>query len=256
MILALPYNIGYTYQITPSETKIMSTQKSLSELKKNIKNPAIKERLTECNRCMTCCAKGGPALHVIDKPLIESGQLSGRFLFTIREGEPAEDNVKGGLIHTETDIIKIKSKENSDICIYADLNKNSCSIYDQRPIECRVLKCWDTDEIEKLYDKDRLTRKDIIGHIDGLWDLVEEHQEKCSFLKVKQVLAANPDKIEGDGLAELLEMVQFDISIRALVIEKTDTDESYLSFLFGIPLQRILNKFGIAFKKKDDLPNS
>ncbi len=229
----------------------MMDKQELKDLKKLVRNPSSKENKSECNRCMTCCAKGGPALHQADKHLIESGKLNGRFLYTIRKGEPAQDNVKGGLIHTDTDIIKIKSKETSDICLYADINNSSCSIYNDRPLECRVLKCWDTREIEDLYQKERLTRQDIIGHIEGLSDLVEEHQEKCSFQRIIQLLESNSGKLEGGALSELLEIVQFDISIRKLVVEKTGTDKAYLPFLFGIPLQNILKKLGIELKKRN-----
>ncbi len=175
-------------------------------------------------------------MHKQDLELIKSGKLHGRFLFTIREGEPAEDNVKGGLIHAESDIIKIKSRDNAPACLFANFSKNQCSIYEDRPLECRVLKCWDTKEIEALYDKERLSRKDIIGNIEGLWELVAE------------IIDENQGKIEGQALEQLLEMVQYDISIRALVMEKTDTDPNLMPFLFGAPLQNILKKLGIEFK--------
>ncbi len=226
------------------------TKKTLlpKELLKQVKS---KEGITECIRCCTCCAKGGPALHLEDKELIETGKLHGKFMYTIREGEPAEDNVKGGLIFTESDVIKIKSKENSDSCLYVDLNHSTCSIYENRPLECRVLKCWDTKEIEAIYNKDRLTRKDIIGHIPGLWEIIEEHQEKCSFAKIKKRLDQNPGELAGDDLNFLLEAVQYDISMRTLLIEKTNTDSNLLLFLLGKPLQDILKKFGFELKKRN-----
>ncbi len=228
------------------------SRKKLEELLSNAKVENPKEGITECTRCCTCCAKGGPALHIEDKELIDSGKLHGKFLFTIRDGEPAEDNVKGGLMFTEGDIIKIKSKEGSDACLYLDIHQSSCAIYNDRPLECRVLRCWDTQEIEEVYEKNRLSRKDLLGHIGGLWDTIEEHQEKCSFKKVKQILDENPKEISGDALKALLEMIQFDISIRELIVEKTNTDANLLPFLFGKPLQEILRKFGIELKRKED----
>lgn len=205
---------------------------------------------TTCSRCCTCCAKGGPALHQADKALIENGKLHGRFLFTIRQGEPAEDNIKGGLIWADTDIIKLKSKDNADACIYADFNHKRCSIYADRPLECKVLKCWDTKEIESLYQKERLTRQDVIGKIAGLWDLVAEHQEKCSYTHVRQILEEHPKILEGAALQHLLELVQYDISLRTLVVEKTNTEPNLLLFLFGSPLQTVLRKLGIEFKTR------
>ncbi|MCG8336751.1 MAG: YkgJ family cysteine cluster protein [Proteobacteria bacterium] len=228
----------------------MEELKEKSDYVSFIKSAQNKSDQTECKRCCTCCAKGGPALHKEDLDLIQSGKLHGRFLFTIREGEPAKDNVKGGLAQADTDIIKIKSKDGTDACLYANFTNNQCSIYEDRPIECKTLKCWDTAEIEALYNKNRLTRKDIIGGIQGLWELVEEHQQKCSFSKVKQIIEEAKGKIEGQALKQLLEIVQYDISIRTLVLEKTDTDPNLIPFLFGTPMQSILRKLGIEFKQR------
>jgi Fe-S-cluster containining protein len=228
----------------------MNKSASRAHFKSIIKASRSTSEKTECSRCCTCCAKGGPALHTADKSLIENGKIHGRFLFTIRQGEPAADNVKGGLIWAETDIIKIKSKENAEACLYADFNNNQCGIYSDRPLECRVLKCWDTTGIEALYRNDRLTRQDIIGKIAGLWDLIAEHQEKCSYSQVRQILMDHPKILEGNALKQLLEMAQYDISLRALVVEKTITDSNLLLFLFGTPLQTVLRKLGIEFKTR------
>ncbi len=206
-----------------------------------------KERITKCIRCCTCCTKGGPALHKADKPLIDQGKLHGRFLFTIRKGEPAEDNIKGGLVFADSDIIKIKSKDNSTACLYVDMNNTSCHIYDHRPLECYTLKCWDTKEIERIYNKDRLTRKDILGHIDGLWEIVQEHQEKCSYEKVKVILDNHPEKLDREPLKEILEMIRYDKTIRRMMVEKPDLDANMADFLFGWPLQKTLRKFGLEF---------
>ncbi len=51
-------------------------------------------------------------------------------------------------------------------------------------LECRVLKCWDTREIEKIYDKNRLTRRELISGIKWIWDLIEEHEKRCSYEKI------------------------------------------------------------------------
>ena len=50
-------------------------------------------------------------------------------------------------------------------------------------------------EIEKIYAKNRLTRKDLISSIEGLWDLVEEHQNQCGYdMLTLFVDALNTDK--------------------------------------------------------------
>lgn len=229
----------------------MKKQSNPNLVKTIIEATKSKNEKTACDRCCTCCAHGGPALHTEDLELIKNGKLHGRFLYTIREGEPAEDNVQGGMIYTDSDIIKIKSKENADACLYADFPNNQCAIYDNRPLECRTLKCWDTKDLEEMYNKNYLTREEIIGKVEGLWELVSEHQEKCSFAKVREIIDNSHGTIEGKAMEELLEIVQYDISIRALVLEKTDTDPNLMHFLFGTPLQTILKKMGIEFKLKN-----
>lgn len=75
--------------------------------------------ISECIRCGTCCKKGGPSFHSQDKILIEKGIILLKYLFTIRKGEPACDNVKGNLFFVPSDIIKIKSRTNSRSCIFS-----------------------------------------------------------------------------------------------------------------------------------------
>ncbi len=37
-----------------------------------------------------------------------------------------------------------------------------CSIYEQRPLECRALRCWDTREIESLFLQELLVREEVV----------------------------------------------------------------------------------------------
>lgn len=209
-----------------------------------------KNKITECIKCCTCCSKGGPALHKEDKTLLDEGKLHGRFLYTIRQGEPVEDNVKGDIIFAPTDIIKIKSRDGSEACLFGNYQKKECSIYESRPQECKILQCWDTKALEDFYEKDRLTRKDVLGHIEGLWDLIEEHQDKCSYEHISEILQKTPSPISGKAKEELLSIVAYDLEIRELVINQTDTDPNLIDFLFGRPLKQTLRRFGLEFGEK------
>jgi Fe-S-cluster containining protein len=139
----------------------------------------------QCQRCGTCCKKGGPGLHKEDLVLVESGRIPGRALFTIRTGELVRDNVKGILSPLEEEMIKIKGTSGRWTCIFYDESSKGCGIYEDRPLECRALNCRDTSEIEKVYSRSRLTRKDLLSKVAGLWDLIEEHEERCSYAKIK-----------------------------------------------------------------------
>lgn len=198
-----------------------------------------------CKRCGTCCKKGGPSFHLEDKELIEEGIISSKFLYTIRKGEIAFDNVKERLVPVTSDIIKIKGIKNSWTCTFFDEKENGCSIYENRPIECRALKCWDTREIEQIYSKNRLTRKDLLSEIKGLWSLIEDHQSRCSYEKIKRFV----DDLNGDkkdaAVEGINDIIQYDTHLRPLVVKKGSIDPDMLDFLFGRPLTETIKMFNI-----------
>jgi Fe-S-cluster containining protein len=203
-------------------------------------------RITECIRCGTCCKKGGPCFHLRDKHLIDKGIILSKYLFTIRKGELAYDNVREELLPLSSELIKIKSKNNSSTCIFFNESEKKCEIYKNRPVECKTLKCWDTREIEETYSKNRLTRKDLLFDIEGLWKLVKDHQSRCSYVKIKKMLQ-NQDNSKNAIKKEILEMIRYDNQIRHLVVKEGGMDSEILDFLFGRPLTVTIKTFGFAY---------
>jgi len=221
--------------------------------KQELKQPAkAREGKTDtmCKRCGTCCKKGGPSFHQADKALIETGVIPSRCLYTIRKGEMAYDNVRQCLEPVKSDIIKIKGKGDSWTCLFFDEAQDACSIYESRPIECRALKCWDTAELEALYTRKRLKRKDLIADIEGLWDLIKDHQERCNYDTVHALVKAINSDGAGDSRLKLAALIQFDIEIRQLVVSRGGLDADMLDFLFGRPLHRTLKNFGLRVLQK------
>ena len=205
---------------------------------------------TSCRRCGACCKKGGPSLHLEDRELIEKGIIPLRNLYTIREGERVHDNIKGGLIRAVTDIIKIKSHKGFSTCIF--YNNKGCAIHDNKPIECRTLKCWDTREIEEMYQENRLTRKDLLDGIDGLWACVSDHQTCCSYDRIHE-MRPHSKAISGDHLFdELLSMIQNESRFRSMLMEKRGTDPEILDFLLGRPLWETIKAFGLKVERVED----
>ena len=204
------------------------------------------QSISECRRCGTCCRKGGPSFHHADKALIKDGVIHSKYLYTIRKGEWAYDNVRRCLEPVSSDIIKIKEKNDSWICIFFDESQSACAIYENRPLECRALKCWDTRELEDLYAKKRLTRADLISEIEGLWSLIKDHQQRCNYEIIQKLVDAiktNP----GDAKArqKLSAIIQFDTEIRKLVVSNAGLESEMLDFLFGRPLTRTIKKMGL-----------
>ncbi|MCP3952725.1 MAG: YkgJ family cysteine cluster protein [Desulfobacterales bacterium] len=205
---------------------------------------------TECQRCGTCCKAGGPALHLEDRELVQSGKIPLKDLYTIRKGELARDNVKGTLQPVASELIKIKGQGRSWTCRYYHKKSKGCTIYEDRPLECRILNCRDTAAIEAIYDQQRLTRKDLLDAVPHLWDLVEEHEKKCSY-RVLAELAARLKEGPDQGIADnLVEMVGYDSHLRELIKEKGRPDPALLDFLFGRSLTDTLPGFGIRAHKK------
>lgn len=219
--------------------------------KGDLENPNVNSRISRCIRCGTCCIKGGPSFHHEDKMLIEKGMILSKYLYTIRPGELTYDNVKGHLIPASSDIIKVKGQENSWTCVFFDKAKKGCTIYENRPLECRALKCWDTTEIERIYFKNRLTRKDLIEKVQGLWDLVEDHQSRCSYDKIRRLVDLLESDKKKSAIEGIIEMIQYDIHMRSLVVKKGGMDPAMLDFLFGRPLVETIKTFGFRVEKTE-----
>ncbi|MDM8542872.1 YkgJ family cysteine cluster protein [Desulfococcaceae bacterium HSG9] len=200
-------------------------------------------RPLECIRCGVCCQKGGPALHHEDKALFEKGVIDLDCLYTIRKDELVYDNVSKRLEPALSDIIKIKGQTHSHdskaaTCCFFNQETAGCEIYLNRPLECRVLKCWDVRESVRIYNKNRLTRKDIIGRIKGLWELIEDHQTQCSYTKFRELLIKTDSAQSGDGKYRKMidEMIGYDKHLRDLMIQRNYLQADALDFIFGRPL--------------------
>lgn len=112
------------------------------------------------------------------------------------------------------------------------------------------MKCWDTQDIEALYDKDRLTRKDLLSGIRGLWELVEAHQTQCDYEKIGYLVKnLNGDQKE-ESLESLADMLHYDTRIRSLAAGKGRMDAEIAAFLFGQPLTETLGRFGVFVQKQ------
>jgi len=192
----------------------------------------------KCIQCGTCCLNNAPTLHIEDISLIEKGNISKKYLYTIRAGEKVYNNVYGKIDSLDNEIIKIKGLKNSWTCYFYQCLEKKCSIYENRPFECRILKCWDTDDFIKKYLQTRLSRKNIINKNSALFEIIEDHEKNCSFEIINNLL--NKKNHQPDQ-KKLKEIINYDYHIRNLIITKGKIDPLILDFLFGRPLTNILN---------------
>lgn len=220
---------------------------------KEHKNEAVSSSRT-CRRCGTCCRKGGPALHRQDSRLIEDGRIPAEALYTIRPGEPVQDNVAGRPSFADGDIIKIKGGGEDWCCRFLEKATNRCTIYDHRPAECRALQCWDIRAIEALYERERLTRRDLLQGVEGLWDLIEDHERRCNYRRLRDLagrLSGGPAE-QKTALGDVTDMVKYDESLRRLLVENGHTPAGMLDFLLGRPLTQTLPGFHIKVESSGD----
>jgi len=200
-----------------------------------------------CQQCGTCCRKGGPALHLEDRPLIMDGLIPAEALYTIRTGEPVRDNVEKRRAYAQSDIIKIKGRGDSWCCRFLAEKSARCTIYDRRPVECRALQCWDTRAIEALYQRDRLTRKDLLEEATELWEVIADHDQRCAYPslhKLARQLTSDPSN-QATAIEAITDMVKYDESLRKLMVENGHAPEAMLDFLLGRPLVETLHGFHI-----------
>jgi hypothetical protein len=99
-----------------------------------------------------------------------------------------------------------------------------------------------------MYTRRRLTREDLISKIEGLWDLVRDHQERCDYEKINKLINGLDGPHPGRARRELLTIIQFDAEIRKLVLEKGGLDSEMLDFVFGRSLKETLPNYGVTIR--------
>lgn len=207
----------------------------------------------ECTRCGTCCAKGGPALHTEDLARLEKGAFARKDLVTFRRGELMRDQISGALVPLEAEIVKLKGRDtNVWTCCFLNVVDHLCFIYNDRPAECRALDCWNPEEITAMYDKDRVTRFDIVGEESGVAELIRTHEEKCGYeLLERHAAAFDTDSAAREAFTEA---VRFDMAFRAVVQEKAGIPANELEFFFGRTLADTAHMFGLCVRTTDHGP--
>lgn len=200
---------------------------------------------TECTRCGTCCANGGPALHVQDKELIEGGAIPISHLITIRKGELVHNPVSNRLQAAKSELIKINGVGKEWSCFYFEPDQKLCTIYDRRPVACQMLECWDTEAVEQIIDKDLLSRADLIGGDDPLYQAVLEHESKFPCPDLEFLL----NQGVADKSRDLEEAANREVAFRTELVSSQDLSLGEELFYFGRPLFHLLISVGARVKE-------
>lgn len=196
----------------------------------------------ECRRCGTCCKKGGPALHEEDKVLIDNGTISLHNLVTVRRGEPAFHPRRHEAEPVGHEFVKVGGKKGSWECIFYDAAHSACVIHQNRPLECRLLECWDTAAIEKITGKNCLERFDILPDNSPIKDIIVLHEEVCSAWRACTLLNELPAGMPQQEIQEQLSgMMRQDLEIRDSAVARFRLSLQEELFYFGRPLFQVLH---------------
>lgn len=200
---------------------------------------------TECRRCGTCCKKGGPALHKQDIGLIESGKLQRESLITIRQGELAYNPVTESIQPVKNELVKIRGNSGEWSCLFYNESNKECMIHAYRPYACRVLKCWDPQELLDLVGRDTLTRFDLLAEEDPLFSFFVEHERLFACPDMEELANWTEDEFREKG-DELEKLVVGDLTFRDQLVRKHNLQLNDEMILFGRPIFQLLQPLGFS----------
>jgi Fe-S-cluster containining protein len=205
-----------------------------------------------CLRCGECCRLGSPSLHLEDAELLARGLISFRQIYTLRRGEPVRLNIEAKLGTLPSELIKFKEDQEKRYCRFYSENQNSCGIYENRPLQCLFQQCWNPEAIEKLWQEQKLTRRDILENDQDLMELLEIHDERCNPERLNHLFIQLHNTRDMTVLDQVLEMLRQDVAIRSLATTKLNRDEEELDFLLGRPLAEIVRPYGFRVEMDPD----
>ena len=208
----------------------------------------------ECKRCGTCCQKGGPVLHHEDKKILRSGHIGHKHLVTIRKGELARNPVNDLLEPVHQELIKVRGKGEDWTCCFYNEKESSCSVYEHRLLECRLLKCWDPSGLQSVIGRNTIIRADIINPDDPIFEVIKTHELECPYDEIETSIdKILREKDKSKNLERLTQLVNKDLSIRQYALSELGLNEDFELFIFGRPLFKILSDRGLPFRGKKDI---
>lgn len=201
-----------------------------------------------CLGCGECCRLATPSLHLADAEVLSRGLISTRQIYTLRRGEPVSLNLEGKLGSLPSELIKFKEDQEKGYCRFYSEKEKSCTIYENRPIQCRFQECWNPEALEKLWQKKKLTRRDILKNDQDLMDLLELHDKRCDPERLDHLFIQWHKTRDTRMLDQVLEILRQDVAIRSLAMTKLNRDEEELNFLLGRPLAEIVRSYGLRIE--------
>lgn len=202
----------------------------------------ILERGQNCVRCGECCGKGSPTLLSPDLGLFNREVLTWNDVYTLRPGEKAT-NREGQVTTLKEERLKVREVPGSHQCWFYVAATSTCRIYENRPEQCRRQNCWgeppDLPAPEEL-----LQRRHLFAGVPEIWELIQEHQNRCDCATVARRLDDLGSGKEDAGNT-LFEALHFDHYLRQMLIDDWNLAPAATELLLGRPLSEFLETCGL-----------
>jgi Fe-S-cluster containining protein len=211
----------------------------------------LKEMFPICVSCGDCCREGSPTLLVDDIELLGEDKIRWEQLVTLRKGEPAFSPFSNQPIYLHAEMIKLRQKKGSSECIFFDGENDSCTIYADRPTQCRVQACWDPEMAKQVANLPLLSRRRLLDGVAPMLALIGEHDKRCSFDAMRDMFE-ELKKTEGKNVDDVLGLLGFDDHVRQFAREQLSVPEGVLELLFGRPLADRVKLFGFRVDRGAD----
>jgi Fe-S-cluster containining protein len=227
--------------------------RSQEEIWKQVKEVLLKaayDTRPYCIKCGECCSKGSPTLTLDDVSLLRKGKIGPNDVFTIRTGEVVSDNRVESTLKNQEERIKIRETADDKTCIFYQKWNRQCSIYDDRPAQCRLQECWDPKP-EAFSDLSPLTRYDLLRDTGDIWQIIQRHDERCSHEDFSREIS-RLGATKGQTVEKMLELLSFDHHVREFVTQELGIDGQTLELLFGRPLSDSLHYYGLEIEEQSD----
>jgi len=211
--------------------------------------------LPACVQCGECCRMGSPTLHLEDIPLLQSGKIPWDQLITLRKGEPARSPFDGKPFILTEDKIKVREKEGLRECVFLTSQTADeaavCSIYNDRPLQCRAQACWDPIPARETADMPFLLRENIFAGVDLLLKIMGEHESRCGFEALSSAFE-EINRSNGENVNEVLELLSYEDHFRQFVSERFNIPSESMDLLLGRSFAQMTTLFGFRVSCEPD----
>ncbi len=210
---------------------------------------ACRTILPACVQCGECCRMGSPVLHLEDLPLLEPGKIPWDQLVTLRRGESARSPFDGRPFVLAEERIKVREKPGGRECVFLDGETDRCSIYHERPLQCRAQACWDPMPARDASEMPFLLRKHIFEGVDLLLEVMAEHENRCGFAALAEAFEKAGN---GGGIQEVPGLLSYEEHFRLFVSDAFKIPAQNMELLFGRSFIEMTPLFGFKVLVEPD----